>query len=209
MKFKLWEALLAGSILATANVTMAGLIQADYLTANDNLAVYDENTGLTWLDTALTSGMLYADVGNAFPGWRVATNTEVESLFSGTFSNLNYGANGVYTSTNFSSNTLAEASNFITTFGYAGNNYSGSRYSLAFYFDEDLKYRAAGVRTIDGVPYSIFGPEWAYDITGYETIGHVDYGVFMVKGVTSTVPEPSTLAILGLGLIGLRYRKKG
>ena len=64
----------------------ADLIESDYLTEGDNLAVYDTLTKMIWLDLNVTTGMsvnefIEVQGEGAFAGWRMPTFDEIESLF--------------------------------------------------------------------------------------------------------------------------------
>ena len=42
----------------------------------------DPVSGLEWLNLSETANMAYNDAPTSFPGWRYATNAEIEALFS-------------------------------------------------------------------------------------------------------------------------------
>lgn len=199
MEFKFLKAFLAGTALSFASVATAGLIQADYETSNDNLATYDKSTGLTWLDFTVTKGNSYADVAS-ISGWRVATNSEVETLISNNFTDPDYNTDGymnVFDDSLEFDEAAAFAGMFGVTFGY---------YSHGIYLDENATLRMAGVDTTTG-KYTIFGEDYTRDYSSYASNFHPALGVYMVKEAITDVPEPTTLAIFALGLAGLTVRR--
>lgn len=73
------KSLLVGSMALASTVANAELVNSDWLTVGDGLSVYDETSGLTWLDLSVTQGMSYNDAGDIVNA-RYATWSELETL---------------------------------------------------------------------------------------------------------------------------------
>jgi hypothetical protein len=190
---------LSASLLCSA--AHAGLVQADYLVNGDNLAVSDTTHGLTWLDLSVSKGW---NTGNwsanvqQNAGWRLATNTEVENLLIDVFSNF----------TNPHLAHSLSASNAAQTADIAGfSSLFGSTWafrSYGYYQTEDAVFRMAGV-DYTGAGGTVWGGEFSAYGAG-AAVGDANIGLYIVR---SAVPEPGTLALVGLSLAGLMLGRRG
>jgi len=181
----------------------AGLIQSDYLTSGDNLAVLDTSSNLQWLDLSVSTSWSFSN-WNTFiqpaNNWRLATNTEVVNLFSSAFPTYSalYGLTG-WVDTN-DANLIQNFIDYRTLFGTTlWNNNGVDTYGL---------YKNAnGVNRMMGVSrwmntYRIFSNNFNLSPTELKN------GLYIVRNVnTSTVPEPSTFALFALSLVGIASRK--
>jgi hypothetical protein len=74
---------------AISPVANAGLVEADWLSEGDNLALLDTNTGLEWLDFTETQNQSYNNVisqlNTTFDTWRLPTFSEVSDFFNNAF----------------------------------------------------------------------------------------------------------------------------
>jgi len=200
--------LLKSSIVATALVlstsTNAALIDnGDFTT--------DTESKLDWLDLSFTY-----DIGgnyriSNFPGWRNATGSEVENLFTTLFGDaythsqyqgtLIYNTDVRYEEVTSSAVLYQSLFGVNNTFTYApGNSSSDALYSI---YEGGYATRMTSVVIAD--TYTAI-----YDV---EELGFNDYpygqGHLLVR--TSVVPVPSAVWLFGsglIGLVGLARRKK-
>lgn len=223
---KLLKKALLISMLALGSAgASAELISTDWKSSNDNLATLDTATGIEWLDLSLTVNMAYsaAATGNlaGFEGWRLATNSEVETLFEHSFDNPVYGSNG-YVRTVEDIDLLNELDSFNAFFGSTLNG----NLSYGLFMDENSILRLAGVHT--GID-RLFGPNYISDLSHVIDGGNYSQGLFLVSdgGITissinnpglninnanapinaASVPLPASVGLLGLGLLGFARRK--
>ena len=198
---KLWKLASVVATLILSSNANAAMVSMDLNTLGDGLITHDTVTGLNWLDLSVTSGMSYNDAHTNNPGWRYASNLEVEGLFESMFDAYsdNYPDNSSRiigtTSTQY-----AQLTNFINLFGSTAQNIGGYIASVALYVDEDGMYRAVG-GTLDDASSQVFGIEHSIDFLQYAIYGHPEFGTLMVS--TSPVPVPPTVWLFGSGLLSL------
>lgn len=86
MKRKILVITLLLEIILTVGIAKAGLISCDWHTAGDGLLTYDDETGLEWLDVALTLNNSINEIesklqsGKEYDGFRYATPVEFKQL---------------------------------------------------------------------------------------------------------------------------------
>lgn len=178
---------------------------ADLISALANLTdngtyTTDNSTGLDWLDLTATANSTYisAEINN--PGWHYATNAEVEGLFAMFFEpTFVDSGNGLQESTDAAS--IAESTLFISLLGATVSN-DPYFTALGYYLDEDDLLRAMGTEFETDVATLIIGPEW---FVNYGGSARLAYGTYLVR---TTVPEPGTLALFGLGLAGIGFSRR-
>ena len=181
MKFKVLNMLLMAFIMTCSSLAHAGLIDhGEYTT--------DDVTGLEWLDWTATVNMTSTEATNVYAEYRLATHDELVSLFSNTFG----GA------------LIFDPQGYSQTPTSAGRTPQGVMF-------RDLFGRTMGPNT-----YVTLEGHGLYGFDSYVYAGFLQdtYGVALYRSdrmgvamVANEVPEPSTLAIFALGMIGLASRR--
>jgi hypothetical protein len=207
-------------------------VNATIISVNDsvfgaNSVTRDTESGLEWLDLDLTKGMTLSSVLNTFSGWRLANKSQFQELFR------KYDAFGddilfgfspaIYNPYNGSQhysgdNALGEideyTNSFVNDFGYTAL-YNSADYitvtSKGFYYD-------GGAIRMGGLSYTNSSDPLASDSIqslatwseNYSLIAR-DYGANTVGWFLyreSTIPEPSIIALFGLGLVGVGFARR-
>ena len=190
--------------------TSAALVSMDLNTPGDGLITLDESTGLEWLDLSVTAGQDYVDAETLNPGWRYATNAEVETIFPILFdgyydtwpSGMSRETQGAYV------DQRTDVNSFIDLFGIVWTN-STDEASTGLYMDEDNILRMMGAQyRFDPTDTDsfIFGLEYT---NVYSTTSNFLEGIYLVRD--TVVPVPAAVWLFGsglLGLIGVARRKK-
>ena len=128
MKNKFLKGVVASFALAVSGLANAGLIQSDYLSVGDNLSVTDTSTNLQWLDLSVSTSWTFSNWSSLVEqnnGWRLATNSDVEDLFSAafpTYSSVHGSAGYVDTS---DTTLIQNFIDFRVLFGSTGLNSNG------------------------------------------------------------------------------------
>jgi hypothetical protein len=221
--------------LATSLSAHAGLVEGDHLNNGDNLAAYDTDTGLTWLDTKVTADMSYNDVLNAIndgasalSNYRVPTISEVFTLIGNAFTEFTPGFTTAQAApgpqleqVEHVYNVLGGGGTVPTRYGlYADENSVLYFMGTAFFGSQGHAY---GENNTNGFTYDDHGGAFGTLLVkkrtpdsdmenepilfpGNESGGEPDFGDNPQPLVD--VSAPLTMgALLGLGLIGLRRRQ--
>ena len=189
---------IALSIATLAPFAHGAPVQADYLASNDNLAVLDAAQGLQWLDLSVSKGW---NTGNwstnvqQNAGWRLATNTEVENLLIDAFPSFT----NPHLAHSLSASNAAQTADIAGFWSLFGSTWDFRSYG--YYQTEDAVFRMAGVDS----PGTVWGGEFSAYGAGAAT-GDANIGLYIVR---SAVPEPGTLALVGLSLAGLLLGRRG
>jgi hypothetical protein len=200
MKNKFLKGLVASFALAVSGLANAGLI------IDNGTYTTDTNTGLNWLDTSYTDGLSYGTVlgmvnGGSLDDWRIATTSEVLSLLINTLDNgdqLLYGE-GVFVN----NSSLTPFASLVETMGGSPitslDNWIAGR-TLDFNQNQGRQNIVQIGYTKDGQNHYFRNGSWGTDAAD------VNLSTWIVRNTTE-VPEPSTLAIFALSLMGLASRK--
>jgi len=188
-------------LIASIFNAQASLIEADYLTDNDKLAVYDSESELTWLDLTLSTNFGFDEASGYYDGYRVATSSEVSDLFNNFFGELSYNNQGIYydydeTAINY----------FIELFGITSD--AGPQSSTSGFYLDDGTLKMTTVTLWDNADESnddyltdIYGTSYATNMNHYYDDGAKWSGIYMVKENITRVSEPSIIMLFLLSLL--------
>jgi len=178
--------------------------QANAVIIDQTATTLDTDTGFEWLDMSYTDGITYAAAlagSNTFEGggWRIASYLEVVELAS--------NAVGYDITTTFD-NDPASFIGLSALTGFMGGTYGGAAFS----------YVVGNVFIGGGLDRAQFGYDSDYGDFGYFRDNLTDFGwdggadpssnigSFLVR--SSAVPEPSIIALFGLGLVGIGFARR-
>ena len=184
-------------------VTLASPTHAA-LTASGNLVV-DDSTGLMWLDLSETNSQSNAyvlsqmTIGGAYEDYRYATLSEVQGLM-GTLGFPIMNAQVAGTS------LLDETQNMANLFGDTGGEYWPGGYigSLGFLNISNESNELIRIGALYRIAYSYTSVQTG-DSTFLADGGYLHTGHWLVA---ESVPEPSSVALLGLGGLALMVRRR-
>jgi hypothetical protein len=221
MKFKFFKMALAGLVLFTSLFANAGLIDLEDVDINSDgtnqgFTLSTNNYDLIWMDFGIYNGTSLTDMNNllngSLTGWRYATYDESLVLFSVMFSEY------LTDSTNYSLNT-GNGDNSDAIFSTALSDIIGINDPISwnpnpgFIFNQSEGGITNGTDIFGRMSLGGFVPTCTGCGTGgsiYETTANEgldsNHSWMIVKEVVD-VPEPSTLAIFALGMIGLASRR--
>jgi hypothetical protein len=175
--------------------------QANAVIIDQTATTLDTDTGFEWLDMSYTDGITYAAAlagSNTFEGggWRNASYLEVVELAN------NAVGFGITPSSN---NDYASFIGLSALTDFMGGTYGGTSYS----------YVVGNVYIGGGLDRAQFGygnaKGWfRNNLTDNFWDGFSDsdsrIGTFLVR--SSAVPEPSIIALFGLGLVGIGFARR-
>jgi hypothetical protein len=187
--FKMKRTLLAVATLAAlslSNYSQASIVEADWLSTGDNLAVLDTNSNLEWIDLSQTQNDNYSGVvsklNGIFTSWRLPSVQEVAGLFSSAFTT--YGANAGFKQFGPSTSSHDDATDFSRIF----NSDGGDQWTLGL-FQDGGEYKVTGVMA-NGEDYRVLDSTMNAQSGAENQIGIV-YSTFLVRNA-STSSEPET-----------------
>lgn len=214
-------------VILTLCLVISGTAHSALITYNGYTLDTDTNIvtggGLEWLQWDQTQGKSINEAITQYnaAGWKLASNTQMAALFRAfTFNttlmdNTYVGTSGSYVS----GSDISIWDNFIALFAdtsnvppeYFGTGYDSMQFAQAVYgSDEDADgyYKTAYVRS-DFV-YSTGGEAQPLAVLRNDAFTNTSLqgatGVALVR--SASVPEPSTIAIFALGMLGLGMRSK-
>lgn len=218
-------------ILSSCLLVLSLSVSAGIIAGTNNDSFIDGATSLEWMKFGVNSKDTYDFVANqlgtgqAYDGWRLATKDEVYNMYSNTFLSLNaefinpldsIGRSTVIDGQNKSTSIF---DNIFETMGYNTLRRQGTPFEIKwssglFEGDDGLSL----FKTYDLV--GSFEKRFSGDQVSFYNHANFDYlsgstsaeySTMLIKKVDSgnavSVPEPSTLAILLLGMVGLLPRK--
>ena len=199
------------SVLAFVTLVLSGSVSAALI--DNGIYTTDTVSGLDWLDLSVTSDQSYNSAEANNPGWRLATNAEVENIFNVMFIGYSdtddrgwsHSSQGAY------SNQYADIIDFNDLISLTDESVEGRYISYGLYEDEDGLLRLLGTLinlSFDPDLHVVYGTNFNGEYEIYRTEGYSIAGVYMVR--TEVVPVPPAVWLFGsglLGLIGLARRK--
>ena len=190
--------------VAVATTASAGLLKQDFLAPNDGLLVRDTVTNLEWLTPVYTKGNPY---NNAFVqgvlttyGFRYATATEAFDMINNNFGNPTTVSPGDVAGFN-------AAGQFCGYFGITENVFCGvgpcpRTQGLTSTPGGGGSHLAFGMIQFGSTGWFISNNNWP------DSAVDPQMGSWLVRTSTvGDVPEPGTMVLMGMGLIGLAWRR--
>jgi hypothetical protein len=202
-------------LLTTHYAHALPITDADAFIAGDHKAIYETNTGLTWMDFGVNNNESFnqvaGELNTTYQGWRMPTHTEVMHLFGDLFQDNNWTVpnNPFYGS---AKNSTPDITDIINIWGvnYQDPNWFLSR---AYYSDNNI----LNFVQIDG-SISASGIYLGADLlvccnTPIPHLFHPDSigdGTLLVHDSqpTATLPEPPTYLLLISGLLALFFSRR-
>jgi hypothetical protein len=218
-EMKLLVAVAATSLALTSALAHATVIATSF-------GVTDTVAGLDWLSLANTTNMSLVNVrsqlgsGGTFAGWTVASDAQVKTLFTDATGLPFPTAHTTYAL----GNTVADESAAAALALALGNTMCTANlglcdgYSSIFHtegFTSDLfgtsttSYDIADIVGYITPSGSYVGQSHVPNTTFPQTTAAAYFGTFLVRDTpATTVPEPSVIALVGLGLLGMGVARK-
>ena len=236
MKFKFLKTTFANLILSASclvSIASANLIEVDIYHDGTNKGFAFEDGTLEWMDFGVNNHIFVADVftgiqsGGQFEGWRLPTESEIQALWYKTvfidFTDMwinNSDKSAIYAvpSATWASPYLVEAERFEALYerlielgsimGWNTPYGAGHGSSAGAYLTVDGRLSYTGFQIVPdfgwaGIPY--LQADFYDNNMQYST--DIGLSTMLVRSQTLDVPEPSTLAIFVLGLMGLASRR--
>jgi len=208
------------AVFASAASQALPVVQADAFTSGDNKAALQTSTGLVWMDYGVNHNQSFnqvvGELNTTYAGWRLPTESEVKNLFGELFS----GASNQYSDGSYAqwsgAGTQAAAvlaimgTDYNNSYNYDSNYSYSQSYGLGWFLTDSNRLNYAYISTYDqnyyGNVYHDENAQICCSYTNYADYGYADnsygnYSTLLVK--ESSVPEPTSVLLMGLGLLGL------
>lgn len=210
MKFQIFRALTLSILLITSNIVSAGLI-----TDTNNDTFIDNTSGLEWMDFGINNQYSFNQVKGllttTYLGWELANQDQVLAMYDNAFGVDSQALpdGSPYFRYGYRSKTF-----LLDTFDKMGYAFKSSYWSAAYgwFLNDESK--------LSYFDFQVFAQAALTEVYGTKNNPDEDidtvkpyYSTMLVRtfstqdDVTQDVPEPSTLAIFALGMIGLASRR--
>jgi len=214
MKFKFLIASFAGLLLSVSSIAHAGLITKYYVAdlTSENTTLLSVGDTITWSVTFDDTSLVMNQYDDGLDG--VAGTSD--DFSNATFTTTPTSSYNIYANATFDFQSLIAASNneiAILTGLYADINQfnrswyfartNGTQNQMTTFYD-DITFDAADFPTTLGGGTGSFKHYYRNNLNNLLSI---NLNFNKVREVVQTVPEPSTLAIFALGMIGLASRR--
>jgi len=200
-------------VLLGAALTLFNLGYVNASLIDDGDYVLDTESNLQWLDLTLTNGMSYADAIAVYSAnsWRYATASEYKNMFDSQFPLYSENTPFGYMSRDISN----EGNQFLEFFGATRTNLIGDisiQLSWGFYENEAGNITRGGIEQHydpASLQFEILYRDQEMHVVTSE-VGNSGFGTFLVRDVIHSVPLPSVISLMFLGLVsfGLKRRRK-
>ncbi|MDH5570575.1 MAG: hypothetical protein OEY89_02345 [Gammaproteobacteria bacterium] len=205
---KLWKSISTVISLLFSTSLSAALI-------DNNTYTTDTISGLDWLDLSLTVNQAYNSVESLNPGWRYATNSEIENLFTTLFNGYFDTDTTQHLSDSNSGyiNQNTDVIAFQELFGHTFNDPYVATYGLFEDENQTLHLMGAyispiinfdilsGTTAVIGYDSIIFSPDYYNNQEDFREIAASTTGAYMVRA--TVVPIPAAVWLFCSGLISL------
>jgi hypothetical protein len=214
MKFKLLKQLALGfALVLSANATAGIISSTNSHTTSDGSVV--NLSGLDWLSWDVTTGQSRTDIENGYmglldDGWRYATVMEYKTMMESVFDthtgwSVDNSDGALWLYSNLYGHSEDNTLSYIQMYNWYGDDAECSA---------DIAYSCYGYFRIEStsgyIPSNItHGWSQAEKNTGKNYTGKSNPNLLFASALVraNVVPEPSILAILALGMIGLASRR--
>lgn len=218
MKVKFLKTALLGFVISVSslvNVANAGLINIGALTSNDDgstTVISDTLNSLEWLRWDQLADLTYAETlaqisSGAYSGWNIAGVNEANLFLDALYNGAAHGcSNNTTSNLTCLSNGSFSSADYTTLLGDSWTRGTASR-DVAWFYDDTITDNSAGYLFLtSGVSNSKWNTHGTIASTDSWAHSNNSIGWLMYRS-TSEVPEPSTLAIFALGMMGLASRR--
>lgn len=187
-------------VILTIIISTCSLAKAGIINGTDSTFI-DTATGLQWMDFGVNNIHTYNEVSNllttTYDGWDLASQTQVLQMWSNLMTPL-------------SSNIDIPQSEYFIRYSSFTNNYTAltaiigeNNSGIALGWFEDDSGQLSYAYTNGSNLSQVYGKNVNFD--SYRTNRSFSFSTMLVR--STNVPEPTTLAIFALGMIGLASRR--